>query len=164
MVVLVLAGASACATREDSGGRASEGVRTAEGIVVLGPDVPAKKDRLRDENELATSLVVGLTRSTDAMTYGEFVRARVARLCPSVDPARAVFSRSWRDGDPAYSIVLSPPGASPDGMSERCEQRRYVVGLLDWRDLSVETPTRDQYGVAVQWLEDFRAGLAPEAA
>jgi hypothetical protein len=118
---------------------------------LLGPKVKGN-----GENDLAVSLVAGLTRPDDTMLFGEFAQQRRAKLCAA--ERGGGFGRVWVEGQATYSITM--PGL--EGESSPGCQRSVVIAELDWRDASVQTPATDNpNGESVRWLDDFRAGDAP---
>jgi len=110
-----------------------------------------------DGRAFAVRLALSELRSTDMLTYGEWVRRRVAKSCPGfTDNNWKVYTLS--EGGNGYTVVVSVLGQRPPG----CRVNGSIaIAFVDWATAAVTAPDHVASGESSGWLREFKSGQSP---
>lgn len=98
-------------------------------------------------------MVLGVTRSSDGMTFGEFVRRRIDRVCPGVIPGyKTAPDESSREITTVVLGVVPKPCALPT---------TFTIAQVGPVGDEIYPPSDCSSACEGSWLSDFNANKKP---
>jgi len=110
-----------------------------------------------DGRAFGVRLALSELRSTDMLTYGEWVRRRVAKDCPGfTDENWKVYALD--EGRGAYVIHVNVLGRRPQVYHFNGS---IAIARVDWATAEVTAPDPAVAGASSRWLHEFKSGDSP---
>lgn len=136
------------------------------GVMVSGVVMLARAGDRYPSDGQAVALAVGLTRSSDGVTFGEYAKDAYRQTvgCPALDPAELIFADFQADLGAAkpHRIELQFRGnlsKLPEGCDPNEVGRVVGIATVDERSGEVTPPSLEEDNNAeVRWLIAFRSG------